>query len=308
MSVILYGIGDNYINVTKKCVDASKNKDFIEIPRTDIERAAIFGDPLLGTVKKIMLLHPYGARYYFDQGMVLKLAKNELSTNATKKPVINFNISIPADRLADVQNRITMDYGFIREEGVEQLMSVMFIRPHDQVLELGSNVGRNSIVIASILDNDRNLVTLESAPETVKKLQWNKMLNYMNFNVENAALTKQKLIQNPNTWQTTPSDDVPEGFYQVSSITVDQLYDKYKLDFTVLVADCEGSLYYILQEFPEILQKNIKTLIVENDYHEFSHKEFVDQQFQKNGFHRVFFQGGGWGPCADFFWEVWQKV
>jgi hypothetical protein len=95
--------------------------------------------------------------------------------------------------------------------------------------------------------------------------------------------------------------------FRVNSVTLDELKQKYGIDFNVLVADCEGSLYYILQEFPELLQGSMKTLIVENDYNDIEQKKFVDECFIKNNFRRVWSQRGGWGPCSDFFWEVWQK-
>lgn len=55
------------------------------------------------------------------------------------------------------------------------------------------------------------------------------------------------------------------------------------------------------------LYKNINILIVENDYYEKEHKEYVDSLIGKYEFKRIHFEAGGWGPCKDNFFEVWEK-
>jgi len=60
------------------------------------------------------------------------------------------------------------------------------------------------------------------------------------------------------------------GYKWVKTITYDDLKLKYKINFDTLVLDCEGAFYYILMDMPEIL-KNIKLIIMENNYHNFSH-------------------------------------
>jgi len=59
-------------------------------------------------------------------------------------------------------------------------------------------------------------------------------------------------------------------------------------------------------DIPEILD-NINLIIMENDYHEISKKEYVDEILRKNNFYRIYIEGGGWGPCTDNFYEVWKK-
>ena len=62
----------------------------------------------------------------------------------------------------------------MNEEYPEQVMSVLFFEPDDKVLELGSNIGRNTLVISSLLKDSSNLVTLET--DSVKELEYNKKL------------------------------------------------------------------------------------------------------------------------------------
>ena len=82
--------------------------------------------------------------------------------------------------------------------------------------------------------------------------------------------------------------------------------NKYNINFDTLVADCEGALYYILRDEPTLLN-NINLVIIENDFANLEHKQFVDEQFRSNGLKRVYVSSGGWGPCQEFFYEVWSR-
>ena len=92
----------------------------------------------------------------------------------------------------------------------------------------------------------------------------------------------------------------------VETKTLDELYSKYNIQFDTLVLDCEGAFYNILMDMPEILN-NIKLIIMENDYWDIKKKNFVDDILKKNGFYVDYKMDGGWGPCFDFFYEVWKK-
>ena len=115
----------------------------------------------------------------------------------------------------------------------------------------------------------------------------------MNFYVENTALSKRNLIQ--KGWDTIVSDIVLPEYKKVNTITYEQLNKKYNIQFDTLVLDCEGAFYYILQDMPEILN-NIKLIIMENDYHDITHKNYVDDVLTKKGFKNIYTKAGGWGP------------
>ena len=126
----------------------------------------------------------------------------------------------------------------------------------------------------------------------------------MDFFVENAALSKRNLIQ--KGWDTIVSDIILDGYIKVNTITLEELYNKYNINFDTLVLDCEGAFYYILIDMPEILN-NINLIIMENDYHDILHKEYVNSILEQNNFYVDYSEGGGWGPCANNFFEVWKK-
>jgi FkbM family methyltransferase len=185
-------------------------------------------------------------------------------------------------------------------------MAMRFLTGNEKVLEIGANVGRNSMIISSILNqqNNSDMVSLESDETTAKMLTQNRDLNSLQFHIEPSALSKRNLIQ--RGWDTMVSDVVLDGWKPVKKIDWSTLLDKYSIPFDTLVLDCEGAFYYILQDFPNILQ-NIQLIIMENDYQDFEHKKYVDYMLTTNDFELVYNQEGGWGCCYSCFFQTWKR-
>lgn len=203
-----------------------------------------------------------------------------------------------------IQSALRLNYGSFFEELPEQRMSVRYLTGKERVLEIGGNIGRNSLIIACLLNMQENLVTLESNLEIAAQLKENRDANQLHFHIETSALSKRKLIQ--KGWDTLPSETLQEGYSWVNTMTLDEIQTKYQIVFDTLVLDCEGAFYYILMDMPEILA-NINLIIMENDYTDITRKQYVDEVLTQNGFNRDYAEGGGWGPCADYFFEVWKK-
>ncbi len=223
------------------------------------------------------------------------------------------------DKLVAIQNKLKIKYGTFNEELPEQLIAITYLTGNEKILEIGGNIGRNSLIISYILNqnNNNNLVTLEVDTDIANKLKENKELNKLNFHVENSALSTKKMIQKkPNLIEklfgsnlggdTVLSDVVLDGYNSINIISFNQLQSKYNIIFDTLVLDCEGAFYYILLDMPEIIN-NIKLILVENDYKDHNHKLYMDQVLIKNNFNRIYVEGGGWGASADNFYEVWKK-
>ena len=212
------------------------------------------------------------------------------------------------NKLSHFQNKLKLDFGTFLDEYPEQMMAVRYLTGNEKVLEIGGNIGRNSLIIASILNssNNNNFVSLESDTEIANQLLHNKNKNNLNFFVENSALSKRNLIQKSKSWDTIVSDVLLDGHKKVNIINFEQLKEKYNVDFDTLVLDCEGAFYYILLDMPEILD-NIKLIIMENDYLDESHKKYIDTVLREKGFIIDYIEGGGWGHFANNFFEVWKK-
>lgn len=194
-------------------------------------------------------------------------------------------------RLSEYHKRIIISYGDLREEFVEQYLVMKYITSSDTILEIGGNIGRVSCLLSTIIDNGNNLLVLECDNLSYKKLLQNKIQNNLHFNIENKALSNIDLYQlGWNTYTVDESKNLdPESFSQlkkVETITLNEINKKYNIDFNTLIIDCEGSFYYIIQSFPNILN-NICKIIIENDYPTWERKQFVEDILSKHNFETV---------------------
>lgn len=202
-----------------------------------------------------------------------------------------------------------LHHGSFSEEVPEQKMAVAYLTGKEKVLEIGGNIGRNSLIIASIIKTAANggaLVSLECSSAIAAQLTENRDANHFDFPIEKAALSNRKLMQ--RGWETFPINNgvIPNGYTEVKTISLPELRQKYAINFDTLVLDCEGAFYYILMDMPEILH-GIQIIIMENDYHNIMHKQYINMVMMENGFYRDYVEGGGWGPCENYFFEVWKK-
>ncbi len=133
--------------------------------------------------------------------------------------------------LMELHQTLKFEHGCLKDEFPEQVMSMVFLTGKEKVLELGGNVGRNSMIIASILNKNHNydFVTFETNPDDASRLRHNRDLNGLKFHVESAALSNRKLVQ--CGWTSVPSDEVIPGYTQVTTMTWKELNEKYKIQF-----------------------------------------------------------------------------
>jgi FkbM family methyltransferase len=315
--MIFYGIENKYIDVSRKTflynyLFHDKELKKIYIPKTDKLRSLIFGDPIYGVLKNVYIngiIYDESIDIYLD----IKIKnKEELIRSFTSE-----------EKLEMIHNNTIFTYingdmaGDMKDEYQEQIMSTKFIREDSIVLELGSNIGRNTLTISRLLRDSKNLVSLETRGDLCSILEINRNNNKLNFHIENSALSLRPLIQHKNSWDSITLDSYDvlnsidmKDYLLINTVSFDYLERKYlsnEKHFNTLVADCEGSLYYIFQDFPSIL-KHINTVIMENDYHNFEHKKYIDNFLNKNGFICVYRKPGGWEPCYECFYETWIKI
>lgn len=292
---IYYGFEGNYKNIND--IIFEKNESFF-IPNDHYQRSLLFGDNGLGNLNKF-IISINNINYTINEDV--KINKFEYKKNN--------NLVVPVDILENIQKNIYIVGGNIKEEYPEQLLSVKYIDSDDKVLEIGSNIGRNSCIISSILNDSRNLVTLESNINIYNYCLINKFINCFNFIIENKALSYIPLQQ--CGWNTFPliNDNLHDGYFKVDTITYEDLVNKYNIDFNVLVLDCEGAIYHILKSNPNIL-KNINKIIIENDFESLEHFEYVQSLFFQNGF-KIFYSCkldlDVDFCCKDFFYQVYMK-
>jgi len=300
-----YGTDSVFTDVTELVYSKCLTNEVIFIPSDDIMRARIFGDPAWGFHKYLFIKDSFGQteRYGPISNIYIDLYRGNIYiVDDIPENVMSQNFE---GKLKSIHSKLKiLQADFTSHEYPEQCMSTRYIKGPEKVLEIGANIGRNTLVISSLLNDSSNLVTLECDTASYHKLLENKKLNKFNFGAENAALSARPLIQ--KGWDTIPSEELLEGYTRVNTITLGDLKEKYPIDFDTLVLDCEGAFYYILLDYPEILD-NITLIIMENDYHDFSHKEYLDSQLKERGFRCDYHEGGGWGHCTDNFYEVWIR-
>lgn len=310
---VLYGIENSYEDITSHF----RNWDYIFIVDNDALRAKVFGDKHFGVLKHIKIQDDDNVTVVYDPSKFIFIKKDEQSkiknaNNDSDLDIIwnhiKYNNDIDSQcKLSVLHKKTKIMFGTFNDEYVEQVLAMIYIKPESKVLELGGNIGRNSLVIASILEDDKNLVVLESSKSIAQQLMHNKTINNMSFHIETSALSKQLLMQ--KNWETFPYDDnrYKDGTWTiVDTIIWDTLKTKYNIKFDTLVLDCEGAIYYILMDQPDML-KNFDTIIIENDFNDIEHKNYVDTVFNDNGFKSVLNIPGGWGPCYEFFYQVWKR-
>ena len=308
---VWYGAASHYVDVTKEAYEAwrrtadqdhSNSYYVLDIPAGDDVRCRTLGkgDPAPGLFKEIRVVP------------VLAGAPNTIVAggDAILLPVNVDFATIGEKIITYLHTTLRLVGGSMIDEYPEQVMVAKYLRPDATVLELGSNIGRNTLIISSILDDPSRLVTVECDPATAKQLRVNGDVNEFDFKICNAALSKRRLVQ--KGWDTISlenDDPVPEGYTEVKTVSYQFIKDQYGMKFDTLVADVEGALAGILADMPEILD-DISTLIVENDYKDVMIKHAVDKVLLNKGFKVVHRElGPSWliQHCHDFFYEVWSK-
>ena len=281
-----YGTKNNKIDVTDIIYKNIMKDDKITIPHNDLSRKKLFKiDPCPNKVKSV-----YINDKEYNDSLEIIIHNNIITINEPYK-----------EKLYKIHNELKFE-GNIKDELPEQLLSVQYINPNSKILEIGSNIGRNSCIIAKLLKDSSNLTTIETIKKSIEILTKNKNQNNLRFNIIEGALSKKPLIQKGWRCQIQENDIILPGFTKVKTFNYSLIKDNYD----TLVIDCEGAFYYILIDFPEILN-NIKLIIIENDFIDIKHKEYVDNLLNKNGLKSIYHMPGGKGPCRNKFYEVFKK-
>lgn len=287
---IIYGNENNNLDITNYCINNLLENNKIYIPPTEKIRNILFSDPCPNLSKKIFVQNN----------------DNSIFIDCDNDKELNIHIK-NSDNIYNIHKQLSINYGSFNDELPEQRLSYNFLTGNEKVLEIGGNIGRNSLVIAKLLNDSKNLVVLESDKENAKKLNENKELNNFNFHIEDKALSSKKLIQ--AGWKSEISDILKNGYFWVDICNYNYIIDKYNIIFDTLIIDCEGAFYYILNDFPEILN-NINLIIMENDYEDINYYNYVNNTLITNNFKCVYIEclpQATKFPCVNRFFEVWKK-
>jgi len=166
----------------------------------------------------------------------------------------------------------------------EQELAKEYILEDDIVLELGARYGSVSCIINSNLNNKKNQVVVEPDHRVWDALEKNKINNNCEFNIVKGFISNKKL-------DLTNLDVCLDGYgatfienndTTIPSFSLDEIKNKYNLNFNVLVADCEGFLETFFDENPDFYD-NLRLIMFEADYPEkCNYNKIVDILIKKN--------------------------
>ena len=167
---ILYGTVQKYVDVTSTI---NQTLDVI-IPSGDVNRNKLFGipDPLPGILKEVVI----------NDIVYIHVIELIVNVQSNKVEILTYpEFLLSSNKLHEIHQTLQLSYGNFSEEYPEQIMAVSYIKPNNCVLEIGGNIGRNSMVIAKLLNDQTNLVTLESDSTIAAQLTHNRDNNKLTF-------------------------------------------------------------------------------------------------------------------------------
>jgi FkbM family methyltransferase len=209
-------------------------------------------------------------------------------------------------KLKSMQESLNLDFGSFYENLSMQLMIMKYLNGTEKVLEIGGNIGRCSLIIASILNarSNNKFVSIETNPIYAEQLIHNRNQNKLKFKIEIYALSSNNIIQLDD--KTIKSDVVLDGFFQVPIITWNKFIEKHGIKFDTLVIDCNEAFYDILNDFDKMLN-DIKMIIMKNEYYDTLKKLAIEKKFINSDFVLEYSESGGDCPCYYSYYEVWKR-
>lgn len=294
MLYVFYDNGSECLEYTAKARELIK-ENTLTIPHGERARMSLFTNSstdLLGSVKIIrnseLFIIPHNV---------------EITFHCTPQECISTD-----EILKNLHSKIKLKVGNMKEKYSEQVITTLFVRKDSKVLELGSNIGCNSLIIASLLESDENMVAVESNPEYIPILTENRDINNYKFKIENIIISKIPLLQHEQ--EIVPyTDSIPSGYSLINTMSYQDLKEKYNITFDTLIVGNGEEFYYSLKHEPDMLE-GIETLIIGNNYKEMAHHYFVEECLINNEFHYVYsmnLEKGASDYYSKNFYKAWKR-
>lgn len=180
----------------------------------------------------------------------------------------------------------------------EQKYAREYILENDVVLELGARYGSVSCIINSKLNNKLNQVVVEPDDRVWDALEQNRDRNQCQFHIVKGFISNKKLdLTNLDNWHGGyGATFVENNNTKIPSFSLDEIIQKYNLQFNVLVADCEGFLETFFDENPNLYDQ-LRMVIFEADYPEKCNYQKIRNTLREKNFVNV----------INGFQNVWMK-
>jgi FkbM family methyltransferase len=171
----------------------------------------------------------------------------------------------------------------------EQKLLFKYLKPTDNVLQLGGNIGASCILVDKIIKKKNLNICVEPNPLILTTLKRNKSFNNSNFKILPFVLTKKKNLKlkynknnlQLNYWGARISN---KGNVKIKSKNLNKINKINRIN--IIFADCEGCLENFLKNFIYIL-KNIRLVIYEKDQEDYCNYSDVEKILKKHKFIRI---------------------
>jgi hypothetical protein len=293
--IIKYGTKDNNYDVSVYAREKLTRNNITKIPSKDANRIKLFGD-ISGNEVKYIFLTIGDTDFQYNALMTIYIDNSSKTVSTVSDNDID-------NELLAIHNNITIDNGILAQNIEMQKMAVRYLTGSEKILELGAGVGMLSLTMGYILAKSNNVDYLASECNTssFEKLVINRDANNMKFKACQCTLSDRKMIQ--QKWIDGDSKII-QTF--IKTAIWDELIKEYNIDFDTLVFDNEGGFLYILTDMRDKLS-NVNLIILKNDFSRIRDKVNCTNMLLASNFYLDYNEGGGIGPSADDFYQVWKK-
>lgn len=286
---IRYGTYDQFFDVSdivmKKCL---VNNSFIVIDKCDLKRDQFFGDPALYVSKYIWIYCNKKLQYKVDGYHIvfINLISNEIKEFVNDSQVQDEIMNFRSRKIDDLLLGIELLFGNFSDNNSLKWTNkyqfyLEYIKSEDNVLQVGSNFGRDSLVLDKLVGCEHHVV-VEYYKDVVPLLEKYKVIYNSSYSVESGILSLKPTVRKEIFLirSDTLFDEMTEF---IKCLTLDELEKKYDTTFNILIFNCSGFFYYILRDFDHLLD-NVTTIILENDILIIEHKQWVRNYLEKKQF------------------------
>ena len=214
------------------------------------------------------------------------------------------------DERLDNIRRNPNSYLFGETEFDEQVLVLKHLPQDSAVLELGGRTGTVSKAISLILADKTKHVVVEPSTNASMIQNLEESGKECGFKVFNGALGKGDVQFDGYFSVGSPLFNQKDSSNVVNTKTLEDIEGEYNIKFTAIIADCEGCLVQVLEDFPQLLNQ-IEHLNVEYDMSHETCAKLVSK-LENAGFKSVE-RGGGIGGHPELGtrggtgFEVWKK-
>ncbi|MHA2247503.1 MAG: FkbM family methyltransferase [Candidatus Hodarchaeales archaeon] len=148
------------------------------------------------------------------------------------------------------------------------------IQPGEVVVDLGSNIGYFTLLMAKLVGNKGKVYTFEPEPRNFSLLKKNMILNrYKNITLEQKAVSNKNekiplILGAESSHRVTFDSAIKENIEYVEAVSLDNYFGNTDKKIALIKMDIEGSEYHAIKGMDSILSQNKDILLISEFYPE----------------------------------------